>query len=236
MDSEVREVTYISVGLILAALVLSFIMYGLTLTRTMARTSNDQSAANDKIEDYREYNRYDNQVLYGDEVIELITHKYDSGIDIFVDYRKNETTNAVVDENNLTKLATGNDCPVVDCNRDHRLYNYDSYLAHKASGNRQANYYALNYGASTANGDDLRNWYPYTSRYAGVLVYDGADILDAYNNLTVGGVIDGPGGPICPIFGRPTGGSESRVSGIILVHLVETNVGGNDVLVPDKIH
>ena len=77
MDSEVREVTYISVGLILAALVLSFIMYGLTLTRTMARTSNDQSAANDKIEDYREYNRYDNQVLYGDEVIELITHKYD---------------------------------------------------------------------------------------------------------------------------------------------------------------
>lgn len=174
MENEVREVTYISIGLILVAIVISFISYCLTVKGEVAGYRNQEIRSNENIEQFREYNAYDEKTLIGDEVIELIRDKYDSGISIFVDYRANISTGDIVD----TDLV----CDYCSATGNHRIYNIDNYIDHfKAPSDY--NYFALAQNAVSAERNDMRNWYPSDTKYRAYLVYNSFDVIDYYTSL-----------------------------------------------------
>lgn len=177
MENETREVTYLGVSLMIVAMVIGFIVYGLGLTNKMAQARNSEVVANDKIEEYREYNAYDGQTLIGDDVIELIRQKYDSGITLFVDYRQNDSLGEVVD------FVENKDCPYcAGKSGDHRLYNMDMYLLHKNAPSEH-NYFQLAINAVSAERNDLRNWFPSQSKYRAYLVYNSDDPIKYYDKL-----------------------------------------------------
>ena len=181
MENETREVTYLAISLMLAALVLSFIVYGLSITRHVSGVRNDEISANQRIEQYREYNLYDGQSLYGDDVIELIRSKYDSGVDIFVDYRINASAgNAIVSSGSGTKCSYCNSISEYD----HRFYNRKMYFAHiDASENTPNAYFALDANATGSTRYDLRNWFPTKNRYRAYLVYNNDNIKEYYDEM-----------------------------------------------------
>lgn len=174
MENEVRDVTYLAVGLILAAIILGFISYGMGLQSRIATARNAEIRSHESIEQYREYNAYDGKTLIGDEVIELIRAKYDSDINIFVDYRANISTGDVVDGDDT--------CPYCSATGNHRMYNLDNYTDH-ADAPSDYNYFTLAQNAISAERNDLRNWYPSTSNYRAYLVYNSVDIETEYNNI-----------------------------------------------------
>ena len=176
MENETREVTYLAVSLMIIALVLGFITYGLGLTSRMAQARNEQIVANSKIEEYREFNGYDAKTLIGDEVIELIRQKYDTGIDIFVDYRYNESTRETVTagiNDTCTYCAAA-------ARGDHRVYNSDLYYAHVDT---DEDYFTLAVNKTSATRDDMRNWYPTDAQYRAYLVYNSEDPIEFYSRL-----------------------------------------------------
>jgi hypothetical protein len=186
MENETREVTYLSVSLIIMALVLSFIMYGLSTIHLMSGTRNDEVAANDKLEQYREFNAYDKKTILGDDVIELIRQQYDSGIDIFVDKRSNASTSQTVNatSNGIATDSTPN-CRCIYCKNkggDHRIFNLSNYLIHKNLSS-EYNYFSIEANATNATRDDMRNWFPPDSKYRAYLVYNGDDVKTYYNAL-----------------------------------------------------
>lgn len=174
MENEVRDVTYLSIGLILVAILLSFISYGLTVKSELAGVRNRELRSHENVEQYREYNAYDQKTLFGDEVIELIRAKYDSGISIFVDYRANVSTGDVIDSDDT--------CIYCGTEGNHRIYNLDNYIDH-ANAPSDYNYFILAQNAISAERNDLRNWYPSTSKYRAYLVYNSEDPMVYYERL-----------------------------------------------------
>ena len=82
---EVKETVYIAISAMILALVLSMVAILLEIRSDLADARNGEIlAANSNLE-YRQFNKYDNNTIYGDEVIELILLYYDTGIDIYVD-------------------------------------------------------------------------------------------------------------------------------------------------------
>lgn len=176
MENETREVTYLAVSLMIIALVIGFITYGFGITNKMANARNNEVLANEKIEQYREFNGYDGQSLIGDDVIELIRAKYDTGTEIFVDYRKNVSSGDVVsgaDQNcNYCKAAGG----------DHRMYDLEHYILHSKAPD-DYNYFLLNANAVGIVRNDLRNWFPTETTYRAYLVYNSQEPVEFYNAL-----------------------------------------------------
>lgn len=176
MENETREVTYISIALILLALVLGFVVYGLGLIRSVSSNRNDEIIANDKLEQYREYNAYDGKTIYGDDVIELIRLKYDSGLAIFVDTRTNSKTSKVIGTSNRTCSYCNGE------NEDHRTFSYNMYLIHSKLS-PELNYFRLETNAIDADSEDMRNWFPTDVKYRAYLVYDNQPPVEYYNSL-----------------------------------------------------
>lgn len=174
MENEAREITYLSVGLIIIALVLAFIAFALTLKGNLAQARNKEIRNTENIEEYREYNAYDDKTLTGDDVIELIRYKYNSGIDIFVDYRHNISTGETI--------STDVTCSYCGLNDNHRIYNLDSYMSHMEAPDED-NYFLLAQTAMAAELNDMRNWYPSDSRYRAYLVYNATDVENYYMRL-----------------------------------------------------
>ena len=177
MENETREVTYLAVSLILISVVLGFISFGLGLMTKMSDTRNSQLAANERLEDFRSFNAYDSQTIIGDEAIELIRQHYDSGVTIFVDYRKNEVSNKIVNaSNNRTcSYCSGK-------GGDHRIYNEDMWLLHRAAPDN-INYFFLSTSAVPEDGNDMRNWFKSKTKYRCYLVYNSQDPKEFYNEL-----------------------------------------------------
>jgi hypothetical protein len=188
MENETREVVYISISLILLAMVLSFISFGLNMTHKISQARNEQVTANEKIQEYREFNAYNAQTIIGDEAIELIRDKYDTGITVFVDYRKNTSTGSTVGattaatnpETAKTSKTTCSSC--TSKSGDHRIFNYDEYLTH-LDGSSDLNYFLLAYNSTSKTKDDMRNWFPTTAKYRCYLIYNAEDPVEYYYNL-----------------------------------------------------
>lgn len=218
MENETREVTYLGVSLMIIAMVIGFIVYGISLTNKMAQARNTEIVANDKIEEYREFNAYDGHTLIGDDVIELIRQKYNSGITIFVDYRQNDSIGEVVDfaENKTCAYCNGKD-------GDHRLYNTDMYLLHKKAPSEN-NYFQLAVNAVSAERNDLRNWFPSQSKYRAYLVYNSDSAVKFYEKLmdnydrVKGGYPATENGKLEALdSGVPPMNPNYRVTGIVLI-------------------
>lgn len=216
MENEVREVTYLSIGLILVAIVLSFIAQGMSIKNNIAETRNSQLRSNESIEQYREFNAYNATTLIGDEVIELIRQKYDTGISLFVDYRENKSTNEVVDSNETCVYCDDKD-------GNHRLYNLDNYLSH-ATAPSDYNYFTLAQNAVGAERNDMRNWYPSVSKYRVYLVYNSYDVEKYYTHLIdnfateASRYVDTESGKLQALdSGEMNFGLNAEVTGIVLI-------------------
>lgn len=176
MENEVREVTNISISLILLAIVIGFISYCIKVTHQAANIRNNEITSNEKIEQFREYNGYDCRTLIGDDAIELIRLKYDSGVTIFVDYRRNISSGSVVNE-------TDNKCAnCTSYEEDHRFFDYNMYFLHK-DGADDINYFKVAENNISTNRDDLRNWFPSTSSYRAYLVYNSENPVNVYQRM-----------------------------------------------------
>ena len=177
MEGETREVVYLSVSLILLAIVLTFAIFGIHTTHQVADVKNTENRKNENIEQYRKFNAYDGKTLIGDDVIEMIRMYYDSDVTIFVDHRSNTATGETVGSAAKCSYCNGK------TDLDHRFYNFDLFLLHKDGGS-DVNYFMIYpNNIASQNQNDLRNWYPSAARYRSYLVYDSDDILNYYNEI-----------------------------------------------------
>jgi len=95
---EVKETVYIAISAMILALVLSMVAILLEIRSDLADARNGEIlAANSNLE-YRQFNKYDNNTIYGDEVIELILLYYDTGIDIYVDTPDGASSQVLINE------------------------------------------------------------------------------------------------------------------------------------------
>lgn len=85
MMEEIRQTVYIAVSAILLSIVLTFASVVISIESDLATVRNDELAANQALEQARKFNKYDNKIISGDDVIELIRMYYDSGIEIYID-------------------------------------------------------------------------------------------------------------------------------------------------------
>ncbi len=98
--SEIKETVYIAVSSTILAAVLTLVSVFTYIRSDLAAARNEEILSAQNILQYRQFNKYDNKTVYGDEVIELIRLYYDAGIEIYVNspdgvsgpIRINETT------------------------------------------------------------------------------------------------------------------------------------------------
>lgn len=233
MENETREVTYLALSLMMIALVIGFISYGLGITRRVSAERNTEIAANEKIEQYRKFNAYDCKTLFGDDVVELIRMYYDSTVVIYADYRENVSTGDKVGleftntaANQVSHGLTCSNC-VAPIEQDHRYFSSTTYINHV---NTLDDYISLDINNTGEDRDDLRNWFPTDSKYRAYLVYNNEDIENYYWQLinsyvTNKNVLDTE---TALDKGKHSVNPSSEVTGIILINL--KNVENREIL------
>ncbi|MBR1453185.1 MAG: hypothetical protein IJ593_00850 [Lachnospiraceae bacterium] len=174
MENESREVIYLSISLILAALVISFIVFGLNITHQITDVRSNETISNERVEEYRRFSLYDRQTINGDDVIELIRKEYDSGVTIFVDYRKNTNNSSIVDDDHRVCTSCSGK------GGDHRYFNTEMYLLHKDS--KENNYFAIT-KSTTENTQDLRKWFKTEDHYQAFLVFNDESVVQVCNSI-----------------------------------------------------
>lgn len=156
MESEIREVVYISITAFLVSIVLSFASYMISIQRDLAEVRTNDIVSNRNVEEYRKFNKYENKYVSGNEVIECIRMYYDSGIDIFV--------------SNITNTMITDAGGIVQAGMDARIFSNDEYAVSKTK----------------FEVDKLMKWLTSSDKYYARLVYDSEDVVVAYNNTVVG--------------------------------------------------
>lgn len=81
---EITQTTHISVNLILLAAVLAFAMFAISVRNTAAASRNQEIAGQAQLMQYREFNKYNDNEINGDEVVELVSQYADTGIEIYI--------------------------------------------------------------------------------------------------------------------------------------------------------
>ena len=227
MEDEVRESMYLAVGLIILAVVLTFFTYSMGLERKMANIRNSEITASRLSSQYREFSAYNGKNIIGDDAIELIRLKYDSGITIFVGYRKNVKDNKEVSSS--SRMGTGNLYSAAGV--DARYFNADNYiLCQQVAQYGGASFFAINQNAKDADTNDMRNWFPTTARYRAYLVYDSEDVEAFYNGIHNYLNLHGAGASTleakCDImdqYAMAKKRSGSEVTGIVLIYIDNSN-------------
>lgn len=93
---EIQETVYIAISTILLAIVLGIVSFGMEIRNDMAEIRNEEIMAAKSVEDSRKFNKYDDKIIYGDEVIELISLYANTGISIYID-----DPNMVINDNTI---------------------------------------------------------------------------------------------------------------------------------------
>ena len=101
MDSEIKEIVYISVSVLVLSIILTFISLMGTIQNNIARTRNDEIAGNKNMVQQEKYSEYNMTELVGEQVIECIEMYYDQNITIFV-----ESTPVPINTFNLDAYTT----------------------------------------------------------------------------------------------------------------------------------
>jgi hypothetical protein len=84
-SSEIKETIYIAIGLFLAAAVLGLVAFVMDIRGDFASAQNQEIAARNQMTTYAEFDKYEGDILYGEDVIALIREYADSDIKVYID-------------------------------------------------------------------------------------------------------------------------------------------------------
>lgn len=83
--SEIKETIFLGLGLTLAATVLTLVAFVMGIRSDLASAQNDEIAARYTMEAYTTYNKYQSQILYGEDVMAIIREFANTDIVVYVD-------------------------------------------------------------------------------------------------------------------------------------------------------
>lgn len=90
MQDEVKDTFTLAINCAVAALVIVFIVMGVSLRNQMAQARNAQIAQQARYKESVRYSGYDDSLLTGDEIITLIREFYSNeGLEIYLDKDRN---------------------------------------------------------------------------------------------------------------------------------------------------
>lgn len=85
VGTEIKEVVYVALGLFIVSLVLGTASFFIHLRDDMANTRNAQIQTTEVTTLYREFNKYNDTIIYGEDVIEVIRAYFDTDVAVYVD-------------------------------------------------------------------------------------------------------------------------------------------------------
>lgn len=121
---EIKETVFIGIAAATLAIVLSLVSIFISMRNDLAYARNQEVAASKTLLDYRKFNRYDNKVVYGDEIIELI--RLYGGQDIEIKVFGDGATKTYTGEETLAALQSL-------FQLDTQLKTYQAYLAYNSA-------------------------------------------------------------------------------------------------------
>lgn len=84
-SSEIKETIYVAISLMLAAAVLGLVAFVLDIRSDFASARNMETATKQSMETYTAFNKYQGQILYGEDVIAIIREYAGTDIAVYVD-------------------------------------------------------------------------------------------------------------------------------------------------------
>lgn len=90
-SSEIKETIYVAISLILAAAVLGLVAFVLDIRSDFASARNMETATKQSMETYTAFNKYQGEILYGEDVIAIIREYAGTDIAVYVDKLTYET-------------------------------------------------------------------------------------------------------------------------------------------------
>ena len=149
-SSEIKETIYVAISLMLAAAVLGLVAFVLDVRSDFATTQNEQIAARTEMTAFAEYDKFQDNILYGEDVMALIREYAGTDIAVYID--------------NL--VCKDGDMGAIYLNKEEYIRNPEKYSIHtlefgkndagvnilKGGVSREATYYAyLVFGKYTDN-------------------------------------------------------------------------------------
>ena len=84
-SSEIKETIYIAISCILAAAVLTLVAFVMDIRSDLAEVHNTELSSQRSMTAYQEFNKYQDNVLYGEDIMGLIREYAGSDVAIYVD-------------------------------------------------------------------------------------------------------------------------------------------------------
>lgn len=84
-SSEIKETIYIAISCILAAAVLTLVAFVMDIRSDLADVHNTELSSQRSMTAYKEFNKYQDNVLYGEDIMGLIREYAGSDVAIYVD-------------------------------------------------------------------------------------------------------------------------------------------------------
>lgn len=84
-SSEIKETIYVAISLMLAAAVLGLVAFVLDVRSDFATTQNEQIAARTEMTAFGEYDKFQDNILYGEDVMALIREYAGTDIVVYID-------------------------------------------------------------------------------------------------------------------------------------------------------
>ena len=84
-SSEIKETIYIAISCVLAAAVLTLVAFVMDIRSDLAEVHNTELSSQRSMTAYQEYNKYQDNVLYGEDIMQLIREYAGSDVTIYVD-------------------------------------------------------------------------------------------------------------------------------------------------------
>lgn len=84
VSNEIRDTITIAISLVVLSIVLTFVAVIMGIKSDLASSRNSSIESAKHIDEYREFNKYNNTMVYGEDVVCAIRDFYDRGIRIMV--------------------------------------------------------------------------------------------------------------------------------------------------------
>lgn len=83
-STEIKETVYLAIGCFLVAIVLGLLAFIMDIRSDLAGAQNMQTATRQSMEAYTKYDKYNNKILYGEDVMEVIREFDDTDIIVYI--------------------------------------------------------------------------------------------------------------------------------------------------------
>ncbi len=84
-SSEIKETVYIAISCILAAAVLTLVAFVMDIRSDLAEVHNTELSSQRSMTAYQEFNKYQDNVLYGEDIMGLIREYAGTDVHIYID-------------------------------------------------------------------------------------------------------------------------------------------------------